>query len=58
MPPAGCTYLIVALDGIHEGFVGHNLGIPIEKSLEPVLDRLQLLLADLQREKEKLEGIM
>lgn len=58
MPPAGCTYLIVALDGVHEGFVSHNLGLPIEKSLEPVLDRLQLLLADLQREKEKLEGVM
>lgn len=57
MPPAGCTYLIIALDGVHEGFVGHNLGLPIEESLEPVLDCLQLLLADLQREKENLEGV-
>ncbi|KAK7820533.1 hypothetical protein U0070_006302 [Myodes glareolus] len=51
----GCTYLIVALDGVHEGFIGHNLGLPIEESLEPVLDCLQLLLADLRREKENFE---
>ena len=49
----GESYLIVTLDSIHEGFVSHDLGFPIEKSLKPVLDSLQLLLADLQEtEKE------
>lgn len=56
--PAGCTYLVVALDSIHKGLISHDLGLPIEESLEPVLDSLQLLFADLQREKENLEGFM
>lgn len=41
-------YLIVTLDGIHEGLVSHDLGFPIEESLKAVLDGLQLLFADLE----------
>lgn len=49
----GCAYLIVALDSIHKGFICHDLGLPIEESLESVLDSLQLLFADLQRERKR-----
>ncbi|KAL0600915.1 hypothetical protein AAY473_030794 [Plecturocebus cupreus] len=37
----------VTLHSVHEGFVSHDLGFPIEESLKPVLDCLQLLFADL-----------
>lgn len=46
------SYLVVTLDRIHEGFVGHDLGLPVEESLKPVFDSLQLLFADL-RETQK-----
>lgn len=42
------SYLVVALDSIHEGLVSHDLGFPVEESLEAVLDGLQLLFADLE----------
>ena len=44
---SGEPYLIVTLDSVHEGFVSHDLSFPIEESLKPVLDCLQLLFADL-----------
>lgn len=44
----GPTYVIVALHGVDEGLVGHDLRLPAEEGLEAFFHRLQLLFADLR----------
>ena len=45
--------LIVALDGIDECFIGHNLRVATEEGLETFFDRLQLLFIDLEERSDK-----
>lgn len=51
-------YLVVALDGVYKCFICHNLGFSIEKGLETIFDRLELLLTYLQKEKISEERFM
>lgn len=46
-------YLGVALHGVDERLVGHDLRVSVEEGLESVLGLLQLLLGDLQRQRER-----
>lgn len=45
--------LIVALDGIDERLISHNLGVSTEEGLETLLDCLQLLFIDLEERTDK-----
>lgn len=42
------THIIVALDSVDKSLISHNLCLPMEKGLETLFDRLQVLLTDLK----------
>lgn len=46
-------YLGVALHGVDERLISHNLRVSVEEGLETVLGLLQLLLGDLEEEKQR-----
>lgn len=46
------SYLVVALHGVNESLVSHNLCVSIQEALETVLGLLKLLLRYLRKEKE------
>lgn len=47
--------LVVAPHSVAESLVCHDLSLPVEKSQEAFLHRLQLLLVHLREEKEMME---
>lgn len=49
----GGRYLGVALHGVDECLVSHNLCVSVEEGLETVLGLLQLLLGDLGRQTQR-----